>query len=106
MDLIALILFFWARWLAKKPGAPAWLRYVGPALIINIFAALGLTILGLMHAFRSIGNVDAAHRSQRLAEGISTAMKFTAAGVVFDALVLVVLIVVTLRLRESRGVGP
>ena len=101
MDLIALILFFWSRWLAKKPGAPAWLRYVGSALIINIFAALGLTILGLMHAFRSIGNVDAAHKSQRLAEGIAAAMRFTAAGVVFDVVVLLVLIVFTVRLRSA-----
>ena len=101
MDLIALILFFWSRWLARKPGAPGWLRFIGPALVINIFAALGLTILGLMHAFRSIANVDAAHKSQRLAEGIAAAMRFTAAGLGFDVLVLGVLIIFTARLRSA-----
>lgn len=101
MDLLALILFFWSQWLAKKRGAPTWLRFIGPALILNIFAALGLTILGLLHAFRSIANIDAAHKSQRLAEGISAAMSFTMAGLVFDGLVLVMLITLTLRLRRT-----
>ncbi len=101
VDIIALILFFWSRWLAKKPGAPRWLRFVGPALIINIFAALGLTILALLHAFRSNADVDPAHKSQRLAEGIAVAMRFTAVGIAFDALMLLVLIFFTVRLRRS-----
>ena len=101
MDLLAIILFIWARWLSKQPGAPRWLRVVGPVLIVAFFGGFGGTVLGLIHAFHSVGNVDAAHRSQHLAEGISFAMNFMAAGFAIDLGVLIALIVVTLRLRRG-----
>ncbi|MDP1823402.1 MAG: MotA/TolQ/ExbB proton channel family protein [Archangium sp.] len=101
MDLVAVILFVWSRWLAKQAGAPGWVRFVGVALIVSLFGALGGTLLGLRHAFSSAQNVSAQDKARHVADGIAFAMKFTAAGLVFDLLVLVVLSVVTWRLRKG-----
>ena len=101
MDLLAVVLFFWARWLSGRPGAPAWLRHVGPALVVVFVVSVGGTLLGLRQAFVSAGEVDAAHKAQHLSEGISRAMSFTAAGLAFDLLVLPTLAVFTWRLRRT-----
>ena len=102
MDLLAIILFIWARWLSKRPGAPRWLRFVGPLLIVAFLGGFGGTVLGLVYAFHSTGNVDAAHKARHLAEGISFAMNFTFAGVAIDLAVLIALSVVAVRLLSRR----
>ena len=86
--------------MAKQPGAPRWLRFLGPVLAVA-FCAFFATVLGLVSAFQSVGNVDAAHKSQHLSEGIARAMSFTAFGLGLDALVLVLLIGTTLWLRRA-----
>ena len=101
MDLVALILFAWAHWLSKQPGAPRWLRFLGPALIVNCVGALGATVLARIHVFRSIGTVDAGHKAQVFSDGIAWAMSFTAFGLAFDVVALVLLVMFTLRLRRS-----
>lgn len=103
MDALAIILFVWSRWLAKRPGAPAWMRFVGIALIVSFFGALGGTLLGLRHAFIAVEGVDAQHKARHLSDGIAFAMNFTAAGLAFDVIVLVVLSVVTWRLRRGAS---
>lgn len=100
MDLFAIILFIWARWLSTQPGAPRWLRFRAPVLILAFFGGLGGTVLGLIYAFHSVASVDAAHKSQHLAEGISFAMNFTAAGFAIDFVVLIALIAVTVQLSH------
>ncbi len=103
MDLVAIILFFWARWLSKQPDAPVWLRYVGPALVVAFFGSMLGTIGGLWLAFHAVENVDPANRATFLAQGISVAMNFTAVALIFDALVLVVLVFFTVRRPRSTA---
>jgi len=52
------------------------------AMIANVATLLGLlgTIMGLIKAFGAVANVDAATKSIMLADGISTSMNATAAG--------------------------
>ena len=54
------------------------------AMIANVATLLGLlgTIMGLIKSFTAVANVDAATKSQLLAEGISMSMNATAAGLV------------------------
>lgn len=97
MDLFAIILFFWARWLRKQPGAPSGLRFA-PPLIVGAFLVSSLgTVLGLLYAFERVKSVEPALKATQLASGISVAMRFTAVGIVFDVLMLVTLIVLTVR---------
>ena len=83
----------------EAAGGSAVAALRGPVLAVA-FCAFFATVLGLVSAFQSVGNVDAAHKQQHLSEGISRAMSFTALGLGLDALVLVLLIVMTLRLRS------
>ena len=80
MDLLAVILFIWALWLSKRTGAPRWLRFMPPALVVNFIGSLAGTLLGLMHTFRSLGGVDAGHKQHSLSEGIQRAMSYTSWG--------------------------
>jgi hypothetical protein len=97
MDLFAIILFFWARWLRKQPGTPSGLRYAPPLIVAAfLISSLG-TVLGLLYAFESVKSVEPALKATHLANGITVAMRFTAAGIVFDVVMLVTLIVLTLR---------
>lgn len=52
------------------------------AMLANVATLLGLlgTIMGLIKAFGAVANVDAATKSVMLADGISTSMNATAAG--------------------------
>ncbi len=52
------------------------------AMLANVATLLGLlgTIAGLIESFAAVANVDAATKSQLLAQGISTAMNATASG--------------------------
>ena len=54
------------------------------AMLANISTLFGLlgTIMGLIKAFGAVANVDAATKSVMLADGISTSMNSTAAGLV------------------------
>lgn len=97
MDLLAIILFFWARWLSKRAGAPPWLRYLPPAIALMFLVSLVGTLGGLAYAFWAVESIEAANKATYLANGISFAMNFTAAALVFDALVLLTLIAATLR---------
>lgn len=67
--------------------------------MVAFCVSLGGTLLGLIYAFKAVGNVDAAHKQEYLSQSISRAMNFTAFGIVFDVLVLVVLVVLTVRQR-------
>lgn len=53
-------------------------------MFANVATLLGLlgTIVGLIDAFQSLGNVDAAQKAARLSSGISTAMATTAFGLI------------------------
>jgi hypothetical protein len=74
------------------------------AVGVAFLAGLGGTILGLVVSFRSVGAVDAAHRAETLARGISEAMWATTIGlgtsVTIGALIAVGMI------REKRASRP
>jgi hypothetical protein len=106
MDLLAVGLAVWALYLAKRPGAPRWLRGVPWVLVAGFVVSFGGTLLGLKHAFDSVGAVPADRRAQALADGISRAMSFTLYGVVVDAVMLVVLAVMTWRTRAAPAPQP
>lgn len=100
MDFLAIILFFWALWLSKQPGAPRWLRFVPPALVVSFFGGFFGTLWGLSRAFKEVEGLAPSEKANALAEGISRAMHFTAASLVIDAVVLVVLVAITWSLRR------
>lgn len=106
MDLVALGLAVWSRWLWRRPGAPSWLRWVSWVLLVGFVVSLGGTVLGLRLAFGSVESVDPSQKATVLAASISRAMAFTAAGLVLDAVVFVVLLVVALRLRRASPPMP
>lgn len=103
MDLLAVILFFWSRWLAKQPATPPWLRFVPPLIVVAFFVSLAGTGLGLLYAFHAVENVAPSEKATMLANGISRAMTFTAGAIVFDAIVLVLLIILTVTRRRPAA---
>jgi hypothetical protein len=103
VDLLAIILFFWAWWLKKQPGTPPWLRFVPPMIVVAFFVSLAGTGLGLLYAFNAVENVAPAEKATMLAKGISRAMNFTAGAIVFDAVVLVLLIILTVTRPRSQA---
>jgi hypothetical protein len=84
VDLLALGLVIWSRFLARRPGAPRWVRWLWAPLIGVTVGSLLATVLGLRYAFYAASTVPAAEKAQHLADGIARAMTFTAAGLVFD----------------------
>jgi biopolymer transport protein ExbB/TolQ len=100
MDLLAVILFFWAWWLKKQPGTPPWLKSLPWLIVIAFLVSLFGTGLGLLHAFHGVEALPPSEKSAYLAEGISRAMRFTAGAIAFDAVVLVLLIILTLTRRR------
>lgn len=102
MDLLALGLAFWAWWLGRRPAAPRWLRAIPWMLGVGFAVSLVGTVGGLWLAFATSGSTPASERASVLAESISRAMRFTAAALVLDAVVLVLLVVMSLRLVTSR----
>ena len=105
MDFLAIILFFWALWLSKQTGAPRWLRFVPPALVISFFGGFFGTLWGLARAFKGVEGLAPSEKAHALADGISRAMVFTAANLSFDAVVLVVLVTMTWSLRRRAFSG-
>ena len=102
MDVLAIILFFWARWLSKQAGVPRWLRFVPPALVVVFFVALGGTLFALVGAFAAVDHLAPADKATFLAVAIGEAMNFTAFGIIFDGLALVVLVVMTVRHKSRK----
>ena len=102
MDLFAIILFFWARWLRKQPGTPSGLRYAPPLIFAAFLVSTFGTVFGLLYAFEHVKSVEPALKATQLASDISVAMRFTAVGIVFDVVMLVTLIVLTVR-RSVRA---
>ncbi len=100
MDLLAVILFFWAWWLKKQPGTPPWLRFLPWLILIAFCVSLFGTGFGLLYAFKSVENLPPSEKSRYLADGISRAMNFTAGAIAFDAVVLVLLIILTITRRR------
>jgi hypothetical protein len=82
----------WMRWVwSRTPSAvratvPARRRRAVAWVVWGAFTAglLGLvaTVAGLVHAFGSVEGVDPSQKAKVLAEGISDAMNYTAAGLV------------------------
>lgn len=104
MDLLTLGfvigLSIWSRRLARRPGAPAYLGRVWLVLAgIWAFEEMGLlaTIRSLIHAFGSVAAVAPERKAQALADGISAAMYFTAAGMGLMVVTLVVAAVLLFR---------
>jgi hypothetical protein len=103
VDLLAIVLFFWAWWLKKQSGTPSWLRFVPPLIVVAFFVSLIGTGLGLLYAFHAVENVNPAEKATHLANGISRAMSFTAGAIVFDVLVLGLLIFLTVTRRRAAA---
>jgi biopolymer transport protein ExbB/TolQ len=100
LDLLAVILFFWAWWLKKQPGTPPWLRALPWLIVIAFLVSLFGTALGLLYAFHSVEQLPPSEKSTYLANGIARAMNFTAGAIAFDAVVLVLLIILTVTRRR------
>lgn len=103
MDLVALGLIVWSRLLLRREGAPRWLRWVAPVLLLGFAVSLGGTVFGLKLAFQSIEGVPPDQKAAALAASISRAMWFTAFGLGLDAAAFVALLVVTVRGRRSTA---
>jgi hypothetical protein len=99
VDLIALALIIWSRVLLRRPGAPLWLRWVMPVLLVGFVMSLGGTALGLKWAFHAAEGVPADQKATVLAAGISRAMWVALIGVVLDGVAFAALVAVTLRRR-------
>ena len=82
----------WMRWLwsrtpvAVRATVPDCRRRAVAWVVWGAFAAglVGLvaTVVGLVHAFGAVADVDPAQKAKVLAQGISDAMNYTAAGLV------------------------
>jgi len=83
---------------AAKRGAIIALAAVSLAAM-----ALGLvmTVLGVVHAFDAVSRVDPSDKARLLAEGISSAMNWTAAGLVPLPIAVVVVFVAGYRLLRA-----
>ena len=101
MDLLAIGLAVWARILSRREGAPKWLAFLPYFIALTFIGSLGGTLLGLRHAFVSVGNVPADQKAKYLSDGIAAAMWITVYGLGLDAVFLVVLIVMTVKLKRA-----
>lgn len=105
MDLLAVGLAIWALYLAKRPGAPGWLRAIPWVLVVSFFVSMGGTLYGLKYAFDSVANIPADQKAEYLSKGISRAMSFTLYGIAVDVVMIVVLIICTVKLRSRVSSG-
>jgi hypothetical protein len=103
VDLLAILLSYWAHRLARRLGAPRWLRWVLPVLVASYVLSTIGTIWGLYHAFASVsgGGANASMKQQLLAEGIRRAMVFEAVGIAVDVGAFVLLLVQSWRAHTT-----
>ena len=102
---VAVLLHRWARWLAKRPNAPRFLRFLPSAIVVLCAVGFLSVAYGLIVSFGAVSgeSVDPSQKARILAEGISEAMNCY-------ALLGIVLLVIALglgiaTLRECRS-GP
>lgn len=72
------------------------------SMLANVATLLGLlgTIVGLIQAFSSVGNTDAAEKARLLSEGVSTAMTTTAYGLIVAVPALVAFAILQTRANK------
>jgi biopolymer transport protein ExbB/TolQ len=95
---IVAALTWWARWVARRHGSRIWRLLSWLPVLGLLSASFGLvaTVVGLLHAFGSIGALPAEQKATALANGISVAMYGTAAGLVGEVACTLVSVVASL----------
>jgi len=106
----------WMRWLWSR--TPSTVRATVPVprrravawVVWGAFAAglvgLAATVLGLVHAFGAVADVDPSQKARVLAQGISDAMNYTATGLAVQYIACAVALVAgwkLLRLCNRAG---
>ena len=95
MDVLAIALFFWARWLSTLPGAPRWLRFIPHALVFTFVVSLTGVIFGVIQMERSEPGL-----SHGFGEGFTLLISGVGFGLTCDVLLVLVLARLTWRLRN------
>lgn len=78
--LVALGLFAWGRWVARRRGTAGWRRAAWMPIVAMMLSIVGVVVstVMLIGSFDEVANVDAANKARVLAQHISQTMNVTA----------------------------
>lgn len=90
--LVAIGLFGWGRWVARRHKSAAWRRAAWMPLVAMLLSVVGVvvSIVMLIGAFGAVARVEAADKAQVLAQHISEAMHVTGIFLLPSALIYAV----------------
>jgi hypothetical protein len=77
--VLALVLFAWGRWVARRQGGTGWRRLAWVPLIAGGLALIGIawSAVYILRAFDAVETGDASMKATLLAENISRALNTT-----------------------------
>jgi hypothetical protein len=102
LAVVTIVLSWWGIQLARREGAPRWMRWVPAAMTALVLAGGALAIWFFADTWKAIREANPAEKQQMLSDGIRNAMISIAAAHVVAGAMLVMLLVVWWRLRR-RG---
>ena len=87
--LVALGLFGWGRWVARRHESATWRRAAWMPLVAMLLSIVGVVVstVMLIGSFGAVARADAANKAQVLAQHISEAMHVTAIFLLPSALI-------------------
>lgn len=87
--LVALVLFRWGRWVARRHESATWRRAAWMPIVAVLLLIVGVVVstLMLIGSFGAVAHADEANKAQVLAQHISEAMNVTAVFLLPSALI-------------------